>query len=93
MNFQSLAPYVNYIFGLFILTLILYLKTFISEKAKIKVLLENTSRLTEEKELVTSKFQKEIESIKKEHDLDIAKRKYIYESKMNAYNKFLTFFR
>ncbi|MCD4788962.1 MAG: hypothetical protein K8R37_03090 [Bacteroidales bacterium] len=44
--------------------------------------------LTEETEEIKSKYNKEIEIIKKEHLLDIEKRKYQYESKKEQYINF-----
>ena len=57
--------------------LFLYLKTFISQKAKNKALRNENLTLTQQ-----------IEDIKKRHELDIAKRKYQYESKKEQYLKF-----
>lgn len=57
--------------------LFLYLKTYISQKAKNKALRNENLTLTQQ-----------IEDIKKRHELDIAKRKYQYESKKEQYLKF-----
>jgi len=91
MSFQFLWPYLNYILGLLVILTVLYIRSFTSEKAKNGALLKDIKKLTEEKESVVAKYQKELEEIKKQHDLDIAKRKYQYESKRDAYIKFLTF--
>lgn len=55
----------------------LYLKTYIGEKAKNKALLKDKLNLT-----------RQIECLKKEHELEIAKRKYQYESKKDQYINF-----
>lgn len=55
----------------------LYLKTYIREKAKNKALLKDKLNLT-----------RQIECLKKEHELEIAKRKYQYESKKDQYINF-----
>ncbi|WP_337421144.1 hypothetical protein [Phocaeicola sp.] len=54
-----------------------YLKTYIGEKAKNKALLKDKLNLT-----------RQIECLKKEHELEIAKRKYQYESKKDQYINF-----
>lgn len=68
-------------FGLMVIIIIgllfLYLKTYISQKAKNKALRNENLTLTQQ-----------IENIKKIHELDIAKRKYQYESKKEQYLKF-----
>lgn len=58
----------------------LYLKTYVSQKAKNKALKNDNLSLTQQ-----------IENIKKAHELDIAKRKYQYESKKEQYIKFFQF--
>jgi len=91
MWFNILVPYLNIIVVAFIGLLILYIKTYISERAKNKALNFNIKKVTEEKEQIISRFQKELEDVKKEHELDITKRKYLYESKRDAYNQFFFF--
>ena len=62
---------------LIIIMSFLYLKTYIGEKAKNKALLKDKLNLT-----------RQIECLKKEHELEIAKRKYQYESKKDQYINF-----
>ena len=54
-----------------------YLTSYFNEKGKNKALLGDIKKLTEEKESVISKFQ-----------LDLAKRKYQYETKKGQYLKY-----
>lgn len=54
-----------------------YLKTYLGQKAKNKALSNDKLNLT-----------KQIEYLKKEHELEIAKRKYQYESKKEQYINF-----
>ncbi|WP_456437554.1 hypothetical protein [Psychroserpens sp.] len=72
-----LTPYINYIVLGFIGLLGLYIKTYTQERAKRKALKQTNRKLVEE-----------TEQIKKEHQLDISKRKYQYESKKEQYLKF-----
>ncbi|WCM41645.1 hypothetical protein MG290_11910 [Flavobacterium sp. CBA20B-1] len=69
-----LKPFVLYLFFGFIGLLILYVRTFIQESAKINALKRKNKELVEE-----------TESIKKDHQLDISKRRYQYESKKEQY--------
>lgn len=41
-----------------------------------------------ETEKIKSEYNRELENLKKEHQLDISKRKYQYESKKETYFKF-----
>jgi len=74
---EYLKPYVLYLFFGFIGFLILYVRSFIQESAKINALKRKNKELVEETEL-----------IKKEHQLDISKRRYQYESKKEQYLSF-----
>ncbi|MGS2727936.1 hypothetical protein ACU8DI_15125 [Psychroserpens sp. BH13MA-6] len=76
---EFLKPYVIYLFFGFISLLILYIRTFVQESAKVNALKRKNKELVEE-----------TESIKKEHQLDISKRRYQYESKKEQY---LVFFK
>lgn len=74
---EFLKPYVLYLFLGFIGLLILYLRSFVQESAKINALKRRNKELVEE-----------TESIKKDHQLDISKRRYQYESKKEQYLDF-----
>jgi hypothetical protein len=88
MNFDFLIPYIHIIVFSAIGFLMLYFRTLVVEKAKIKTLLKKNRLLTEESEEIKSKFNREIEEIKKDYQLDIEKRKYQYESKKEQYLNF-----
>jgi hypothetical protein len=77
IDLKFLEPYLVYIVLGFISLLILYIRSFVQESAKISALKKRNKELVEE-----------TESIKKEHQLDISKRKYQYESKKEQYLKF-----
>lgn len=74
---KLLEPYIAHILIAFFALIILYIKTFTAEKAKIKALKSENKNLTQE-----------TESIKKEFELEISKRKYQYESKKEQYINF-----
>ncbi|MGH2666647.1 hypothetical protein [Flavobacterium sp.] len=85
---EKLEPYFIYIiFGLISL-LILFLKSFVQEKAKWKALKSENKKLVDETEKIKSQYSRELENLKKEHQLDLSKRKYQYESKKETYFKF-----
>jgi hypothetical protein len=88
MKFDFLIPYIQYIVYVLIGLILLYFRTLVKERAKIRVLRKKNKLLTEETEEIKSKYNKEIEKIKKEHLLDIEKRKYQYESKKEQYINF-----
>ena len=77
LHLDFIEPYLAYIVLLFFVLLILYIKTYVSEKAKIKALKNENEKLVNE-----------TERIKKDFQLEIAKRKYQYESKKEQYLKF-----
>lgn len=77
LNFEFLKPYVNYLALAFLGLIGLYIKTYVQERAKRKALTQTNKKLLEE-----------TEAIKKEHQLDISKRRYQYESKKEQYLMF-----
>jgi hypothetical protein len=85
---DKLQPYFLYIAGGLISISILFLKSFIQEKAKLKALKSENKKLIEQAEQIKSRYGRELEELKKEHQLDITKRKYQYESKKESYFKF-----
>lgn len=91
MNFDFLIPYIQYVVYLIIIIIGIYAKTYFSEKAKIKALKKDNTELMEKQEEIKSNFIKQIEILKKDHQLDIEKRKYQYESKKEQYIKFFRF--
>lgn len=68
--------------------LFLYLTAYSKAKGKNKALKEDISRLEDEKQKVMIKYSSEMEEIKKQHSLDIEKRKYIYEEKRQQFVKY-----
>jgi hypothetical protein len=77
-----------YLIGVIMALSALYIKTYIQEKAKIDALKSENKKLIGQAEKIKSKYSKELEELKKEHQLDITKRKYKYESKRDQYVSF-----
>ncbi len=75
-------------FSSFITLLILFLKTFVQEKAKLKALKSENEKLIYQSEQIKAQYNRELEELKKDHQLDITKRKYQYESKKESYFRF-----
>ncbi|MHC0443241.1 hypothetical protein [Flavobacterium sp. 3-210] len=80
-----------YLIGVIIAISALYIKTYIQEKAKIDALKSENKKLIEQAEKIKSKYSKELEELKKEHQLEISKRRYKYESKRDQYVSFFQF--
>lgn len=78
----------TYLIGIIIAISALYIKTYTQEKAKIDALKSENKKLIDQTEKIKSKYSKELEELKKEHQLDITKRKYLYESKRDEYVSF-----
>jgi hypothetical protein len=74
VNLEFLIPYLNYLVFALIGLLFLYVKTYFQERAKRSALSDTNKKLVEE-----------TESIKKDHQLDLSKRRYQYESKKEQY--------
>ena len=74
IDLKFLEPYLIYMIFAFLGLLILYIKTYTTEKAKMEVLKSENKKLIEE-----------TERIKKDFQLDISKRRYQYESKKEQY--------
>jgi hypothetical protein len=85
---NKLEPYFLYIIGGLITLLILFLKSFVQEKAKWQALKSENKKLIDETEKIKYQYNQELEELKKEHQLNISKRKYQYESKKETYLKF-----
>lgn len=90
MSLEVIEPYAIYLAISLIGVIGLFFRTWVKEKAKIKVLKSENEKLVEQSESIKAKFNREIEEIKKNHQLDIEKRKHQYESKKEQY---LNFFR
>ncbi len=74
IDLKFLEPYLIYMIFAFLGLLILYIKTYMTEKAKMEVLKSENKKLIEE-----------TERIKKDFQLEISKRRYQYESKKEQY--------
>ena len=58
------------------------------EKVKYSRLKRDNKRLVQEGEEVKSDYSKQLEELKRDHQLDLQKRKYRYESKTRSYSNF-----
>lgn len=74
IDLKFLEPYLIYMIFVLLGLLILYIKTYTTEKAKMEVLKSENKKLIEE-----------TERIKKDFQLEISKRRYQYESKKEQY--------
>lgn len=74
IDLKFLEPYLIYMIFAFLGLLILYIKTYTTEKVKMEVLKSENKKLIEE-----------TERIKKDFQLEISKRRYQYESKKEQY--------
>lgn len=68
--------------------LILFLNSFVQEKAKLKALKSENKSLVREAEQIKAEYSVQLEETKKQHQLEISKRKYRYEDKREQYIKF-----
>lgn len=85
-NYQVLFTILTIIIGLSLL----FIRSYFTEKAKLKAQISENKKLTLQVEEIKSRYRKELEELKKEHKLEISKRKYQYESKKEQY---ITFFK
>lgn len=76
--------------GIILGFLSLYLTAYAKAKGKNKALEEDVSRLEDEKQRVITKYQAELQELKREHALDLEKRKYLYEEKRQQFTKFFS---
>lgn len=77
---------VSFLLGMFVM----YLTAYVKEKGKNKALLEDVSRLENEKQAISARYSSEMEELKKAHSLDIEKRKYRYEDKRAQFTKYFS---
>lgn len=70
--------------------LLIYLTAYLKVKGKNKGLIEDINKLEDEKQKVIAKYRAETEEIKKQHSLDIEKRKYQYEDKREQFSKYFS---
>lgn len=68
----------------------IYLTAYLKVKGKNKALFEDNQKLEDEKQKVIAKYRAETEEIKKQHALDIERRKYQYEDKRTQFSKYFS---
>ena len=68
--------------------LIWFSKSYFQERGKLKALRAENKILVEQTESIKSRFNRELEELKKDHQLEISKRRYKYESKKEQYINF-----
>jgi hypothetical protein len=68
---------------------IIYITAYLKEKGKNRSLKEDLSKLEHKKQEIITKYTKEIEEVKKEHLLDVEKKKHKYQSKKEQYFIFM----
>lgn len=88
MEFISTMEVFIYIFSFLSGMFLLYLTGYTKAKSKNKALLEDIRKLEDEKHKIIAKYRAETEDIKKQHTLDIEKRKFQYEAKLIQFTKF-----
>ncbi|WP_294287988.1 hypothetical protein [uncultured Chryseobacterium sp.] len=77
-----------WICNIIIVGLITLTSALIIERKKRGNTLKDNKRLIKETEEVKSYFSKQLEELKRDHQLDLQKRKYLYESKTKVYSNF-----
>ncbi len=85
---MSIAEILYIALSFFLGMFVLYLTAYSKAKGTNKALQEDVSRLEDEKQKVLAKYKIEMEEIKKQHSLEIEKRKYLYDEKRQQFVKF-----
>ncbi|WP_373033737.1 hypothetical protein [Sulfurovum sp.] len=75
-------------FSLGVMTL--YFTAYTKAKGTNKALKEDISKLEDEKQKIIAKYRAETEELKKQHSLDIEKRKFQYEDKRTQFTKYFS---
>ena len=70
---------------------VIYFTAYTKAKGKNKALKEDVEKLEDDKQRIAAKYRAETEHLKKQHSLDIEKRKYQYDEKRIQFSKFFTF--
>jgi len=81
-----LGDIISFLMGAFAL----YVTGYMKERGKNRALLIDLNRLETEKQDINAKYQTQIERLKKDHMLDIEKRKFRYEDKRAQFSKFFS---
>ena len=84
---MSIAEILYMTLSFFLGMFVLYFTAYSKAKGNNKALQEDVTRLEEEKQKVLAKYKIEIEEMKKQHSLDIEKRKYLYDEKRQQFVK------
>ncbi len=90
MEFISSMEVLFNIFCFALGALSIYLTAYLKVKAKNRALIEDNRQLEEDKQKIVAKYRAETEKIKKQHSLDIEKRKYQYEDKRLQFSKYFS---
>lgn len=85
-SMEVIINLLSFLGGIFIVYLTVYTKA----KSKNKALLEDIEKLEDEKQKIIAKYRAETEEIKKQHTLDIEKRKFQYEDKRTQFSKYFS---
>ncbi len=81
---EMIAAVVGFSLGM----LVFYLTAYSKAKGQNRALREDLSNLEHEKQKIVAKYRAETEELKKQHALDIEKRKYQYEDKRAQFVKY-----
>ena len=76
--------------GILIIAVIIFIKSYLQEKGKLRALQSENSKLVDQAEKIKSEYSRDLEVLKKDHQLEISKRKYKYESKREQYINFFS---
>jgi hypothetical protein len=86
LNIDVIINILSFGFG----ALVIYLTAYLKVKGKNKGLIEDISKLENEKQKIIAKYRVETEEVKKQHSLDIEKRKFQYEDKRAQFSKYFS---
>lgn len=89
---MDLVSILEIIFSFSMGALVVYLTAYAKAKGNNTALKEDISKLEDEKQNIVAKYRAETEELKKQHSLDIEKRKYKYEDKRVQFTKFFLMF-
>jgi hypothetical protein len=89
---MDLVSILEIIFSFSAGALVVYLTAYAKAKGNNKALKEDISKLEDEKQNIVAKYRAETEELKKQHSLDIEKRKFKYEDKRAQFTKFFLIF-
>ena len=89
---MDLVSILEIIFSFSAGALVVYLTAYAKAKGNNKALKEDISKLEDEKQNIVAKYRAETEELKKQHSLDIEKRKFKYEDKRAQFTKFFLMF-